>query len=358
MIGPEPETPSAAPPLPGAVFVPWAPLGSQPLLRALPPRLAAAATWRLKVRAWSQAIARQRPDAVLASAPEALLAAAEARRRGAAVVYDAHEFYEDEHGDSARTAWVRRAHARAAHLVDGFVTVNAGIAALYADAQPGFPAAVVVGNGTPFGLSRGDGSLQAAAGLAPRTKVVLYHGSLAPMRGLDRLAAAAPLLPDGFAVVMMGRGPLGSSLAERVGPKLRLIPPVPYEDLPVRLAAASVGAVLYEGEALNQTWCSPNKFFEFASAGVPMIVGDLPGLRLYPDIFRDCVVVEAGADAARIAQACVSAVERRAVARANAREFAARHGWPVQAKAMIEAVENAIQRRSLEGQVEPEAPRS
>jgi len=44
-------------------------------------------------------------------------------------------------------------------------------------------------------------------------------------------------------------------------------------------AGATVGIIPYEGDILNHWFCTPNKLWEFPSAGVPLIVQPFPELR-------------------------------------------------------------------------------
>ena len=62
------------------------------------------------------------------------------------------------------------------------------------------------------------------------------------------------------------------------GSNIFLLPPVPYGELLKWVQGASLGAILYEPANENQLLCSPNKIWEYASSGVPVIATDLPFL--------------------------------------------------------------------------------
>jgi glycosyltransferase involved in cell wall biosynthesis len=56
-------------------------------------------------------------------------------------------------------------------------------------------------------------------------------------------------------------------------------PGVPREELHLWSAGASVGVIPYENVVMNHWICSPNKLWEFPTAGVPIIVQPYPELR-------------------------------------------------------------------------------
>jgi len=204
------------------------------------------------------------------------------------VVYDAHEIYEEAaDAGPAQARRFGRIHRACAWACDGFVTINPSIAAWYAENHPRLPPAVVVMNAAPaLPAIRYDGRLHRAAGLPPEVKILLFQGGLKAMRGLEEVAAAAGHLPPPWAVVMMGHGELreplartARDLAKKIGrphPPLTLIPPAPLAELPLWTAGAAVGLIPYLKRGLNHWYCTPNKLWEYPSAGVPVLASPFP----------------------------------------------------------------------------------
>jgi glycosyltransferase involved in cell wall biosynthesis len=205
---------------------------------------------------------------------------------GIPLVYDAHEIYEAAAASrSGITDYYGRIHARFLKYVDGFVTINKSAAAYYAQAYPYLAPAVIVRNATnavePFAY---DGRMHEVLGLPTDRKILLYHGGFTAHRGLSTLVRTAPLLPEGWTLVMMGWGPLEAELNaivknEKIGTdKLRFMKGVPRDELHLWSAAGTAGVIPYENVVLNHWICSPNKLWEFPSSGVPIIVQPFPEL--------------------------------------------------------------------------------
>ncbi|MBY0421282.1 MAG: glycosyltransferase [Parvularculaceae bacterium] len=290
----------------------------------------------LRARRITQGILRAggafRPELIYVFDPEALPAALALKRRsGARLLYDAHEFHEAEDPSAPeRGAWVRKTERAASAEIDAFVTVNASIARLYAEAQPTLAKAIVVRNAVEAGrVAPYDGRLHEASGAPRERRLLLYQGGLAKMRGLDRLVAAAPLLGPDWMLVIMGDGPLGPSLKAAADPaRVRFMPPVPHIDLPAWTSGASLGAVLYEDIGLNQHFCSPNKLWEYPHAGVPLLASDLPELARVARGLGCGVLVPPDAPPATIA-AAVNDLKDADLARARAAcaAFSASETW-------------------------------
>ncbi len=118
------------------------------------------------------------------------------------------------------------------------------------------------------------------ASVGPQRRILLYQGGLGPDRDLRPVAKAAAELGDSYRFVILGR-PYGDVL-----PKLREIYPnlvhIPWVRPPTHLEITShahLGIVFYNHDALNSIFCAPNKIWEYAAYGVPMICQDIPGLR-------------------------------------------------------------------------------
>ena len=210
------------------------------------------------------------------------------RRLGAKVVYDSHELFENQSMISrSAAARARRRQRSAASRLDGFITVNESIARTLRDRYPALPEPVVICNATPLPAEPvlDDGRLREAAGVPAHERILLYQGGFAARRGLEALVRAAPLLPAGWTLVMMGWGSLESRLravaaeVDPAGERIRFIPPAPREELAAWTAGGDLGVIPYENTCLNHWFCSPNKLWEYPVAGVPILASPFPELR-------------------------------------------------------------------------------
>lgn len=210
------------------------------------------------------------------------------RRLGTRLVYDSHELYEDQSMISPHAARAARRRQRSiARRIDGFITVNDSIARTLHQRYPGLPEPVVVKNATEPQTEPpvDDGRLHRAAGLAEDVRILLYQGGFSPRRGLDVLVRTAPLLPEGWALVMMGWGTFESRLraiageVDPDGTRIRFVPPAPRAELAAWTAGADLGVIPYENVCLNHWYCSPNKLWEYPIAGVPILASPFPELR-------------------------------------------------------------------------------
>jgi glycosyltransferase involved in cell wall biosynthesis len=220
------------------------------------------------------------------------------------VVYDAHEIYAE-----AATPWrgvvdyYILLHRRYLPIVDRFITVNQSIAQYYHRVHPKLSPAVVIRNAaTRMPDCVYDGRLHEAAGLPRSEKILLYQGGFTTLRGLQDLVRSAASLPGGWTLVMMGWGPLEDELREIAKhserravegtavssepQKVRFIPDAPRTEVLFWTAGAALGIIPYDGDVLNHWLCTPNKLWEFPSAGVPLIVQPFPELRKVIEKYR------------------------------------------------------------------------
>jgi glycosyltransferase involved in cell wall biosynthesis len=211
-----------------------------------------------------------------------------ARRARGRALYDARDLY-PESGNLARMPPPIRSLAglverRWARRSDGIITVNDELAAILAR-RFDRPLPAVVMNCLPAWTppARPDRRFHALLGLAPETRVVLYHGGFLPSRGIEVLAAAVLQLRD-VTLVAMGDGPLRPALEKLAGEqradgRVHVLPPVPPADLVAWIAAADVGAMVNQPVSMNERISTPNKLFECLAAGVPVVSSDFPARR-------------------------------------------------------------------------------
>ncbi len=116
-------------------------------------------------------------------------------------------------------------------------------------------------------------------------KIILYQGTFGYERVLDQFILATRLLGDGYAVVLMGSNTADLQELVKKYPEVIHIDFIPA---PLHLTVTShahIGILSYVNtqkikhfDPLNAIYCAPNKIFEYAAFGVPMISNDIPGL--------------------------------------------------------------------------------
>lgn len=220
-----------------------------------------------------------------------LLYASEIRANFASnIVWDAHELYTDVPG--LRGASRDACHEfllRSQQQLDGLVVVNPLIEEIYRERYPALPPSISITNAcrTPKSVPY-DGRLHSAAGVSEGKRILLYQGGLGTHRGLDLLSELALFLSQEWVLVFMGHGEMQADLERRAqrrsfvvreDPHTVVVEPAPFDELPLWTSGASLATIFYEPTCLNSELASPNKIWEYAGAGVPLLARDLPFIR-------------------------------------------------------------------------------
>ncbi|MGH2793437.1 MAG: glycosyltransferase [Actinomycetota bacterium] len=268
-----------------------------------------------------------------------------ARRRGAALVFDAHELYTELPGlgDGERRRWERleRALIREADAVivpspsRGDVLVER-----YGIATP-----VVVMN-CP---DRSPPPDPAAGPLAPLRRggerLLVYAGGFIAGRGLENLIRAVPLV-DGTRLVMIGWGPVEPMLREiarndGVAERVTFLAPVDPDEVVPTIAGADVGLAPYLPIGLNNELAAPNKLFEYLHAGLAVAASDVPDVRRVVEGLAVGELFDAS-DPSSVAAAVrrlIADARTLAACRERARAAADRYTWEAQAAVLLRTYE-------------------
>lgn len=206
------------------------------------------------------------------------------------LVYEPHELETETVGLLGLRQWLLRLVERAfIGWADAVCVVNGSISDWYV-ASYRLSQAWVVRN-VPH-RSDSDpirtGHLRKAVGIAPDTQLFLYQGLLAPGRGVGLLINVFSKLPN-LHLVLMGYGEMESQvLAASVEYKnIHYMPAVPPEQVKNYTVDADVGIALIEKVCLSYYLSLPNKLFEYATCGVPVVVSNFPEMSHFVDEY-DC----------------------------------------------------------------------
>lgn len=204
------------------------------------------------------------------------------------VIWDAHEYYPDTTRLSiSKSLEIRKVIGDLQQALDAFVAVNDEIASKYCEEFQYLPTPEVSYNAARWnGPINYDGRLHDAANLDYTTKILLFQGGLTHDRGIQTVLELSKSLSTEWCAVFMGQGPLAKivhqtavEFRETDSHAPRLIDPAPLSELLKWTAGATIGTLLYEPTSLNHRFASPNKLWEYAAAGVPLICYDNPWLK-------------------------------------------------------------------------------
>ncbi len=207
-----------------------------------------------------------------------------AEERDVPFVYDTHEFAAQEHADRLKwrvlsAPYVRHIEASFAQRATRVMTVSDGIADALVEELGLARRPTVVRN------------IPAHRALPVREVTgeieLLYHGVLAPDRGVEQLIRSVPLWRPGRRLVIRGIGPdeYVRKLKDLAAgnQSVRFDPPVLPKELVDRAHESDVGIHAGVGTSRQVRFSLPNKFFEYLCAGLAVCISDLPELRRLVD---------------------------------------------------------------------------
>lgn len=126
---------------------------------------------------------------------------------------------------------------------------------------------------------------------------VMAHGQFYPGRGYEEMLGAAELLKGNpeIRICLRGMGNLEESLRNTVAEKhldnVTFYPPVQIEQLIPEAARSHVGIAITKPICLNFKLSVSNKLFEYAAAGLPVIMSDIPEHRYLNDKYHFGIIL-------------------------------------------------------------------
>lgn len=217
-----------------------------------------------------------------------------ARTWGVPLVYDAHElYYAQEVLPKAVQKKYFKLERRLIRQADLVITVNEFIAALMAQ-RYGVPAPKVIYNAASEPTATMDVGPSLRERVGESGPIILFQGWLSPERNIESLVRALPYVPEPAQLALIGYGGHEATLRQiakelHVERRVHFLGMVPSEQLLHLTRGADLGVIPYLPIDDNHRYCSPNKFFEFVLAGVPILAHTLP---FFQDMARRHGVVE------------------------------------------------------------------
>jgi len=229
---------------------------------------------------------RSKPDIYLACDLPVLIPFALAQLiTGGKLIYDSREIYTElpdvYQSPIKRLFWKfgERMAVKRAHRI---IAVCEGDREFLVSHYPGIQTEVVR-NTPPFSPKIKSNALRKQLGISPETPVILFLGSLLKSGGVAELVDSIPLTKKGH-LVILGTGPEQGHISHRISQspekkRISLLPPVPFTQVHPLVCSADLGVVLTKNEGISYQNVLPNKLFEYAQAGLPMVLSNLPEIR-------------------------------------------------------------------------------
>lgn len=275
------------------------------------------------------------------------VAAAAAEKAGGIAVYDSHELATEEYAE--RPEWRRAVRPVVAGIESRYVK-NARV---ISSVSPGITAHLqkTYSVSAPHFTLRNAPTYQATPFRpAGRPIRVLYHGIVAPGRGLEASIESVACWPAEFSLTIRGPSSLPGyteqlaalSAAKGVASRVVFAPPVAMTALVAEARSFDIGLMALPGHSLHNQFALPNKVFEYLMAGLAIAVSDLPEMATLVRENGAGFLVGDGSSAAIAAAINALSPDALNAQRARALEAAKIYNWETESAAVIDAYESAF----------------
>ena len=109
--------------------------------------------------------------------------------------------------------------------------------------------------------------------------VVLYQGHIGAGRDLTFVAKAVQELGDNYVLLLLGKDHNTVHKLKELCNNIVFIDFIPAPEYLVFTKNSTIGILSYDPTSINNVYCAPNKLFEYAAYGLPMLGNDIPGLK-------------------------------------------------------------------------------
>ncbi|XLX42199.1 glycosyltransferase [Ectopseudomonas mendocina] len=264
---------------------------------------------------------------------------------GSLVVYDAHELETEQvAGRGVRKKLSKWLERKLIYAVDLMFVVSESIADWYSN-EYGITRPVVLLNAPNKRAFKVNDHFRERLGIRKDQIILLYQGGLMKGRGVHLiLDAFKSRYDEQVVVVFMGYGEL-QPVVEAAAAQRRNIffyPAVAPQVVLEYTSSADLGISLIENTCLSYFYCMPNKLFEYAMAGLPVLVSSM----------KDMSELVSGSNMGAVISDFSAAGINRAiddflrqdigVMKANAYRVACENAWEMQEQKMLKSYKELL----------------
>lgn len=259
------------------------------------------------------------------------------------VIYDSHEYQIEQSG---KPKWLRPflkcLERFFIQYVDHVITVSDSIAneysRLYNITKP-----TVILNCPPYQETNKQDLFRIKFGISDESVIFLYQGGFSRNRGIEDILETFSQIDDPRKVIVfMGYGVLEAEIKIAADSHENIFyhEAVSQDVLLDYTASADVGILTYQNTCLNHYYCSPNKFFEYTMAGLPIIASDLYELSRLINKYDNGYLVKNGSS--QDLKKCVESIDHNGIAvkRQNALGMRDEFCWENQEKLLLNIYKN------------------
>ena len=261
------------------------------------------------------------------------------------VVYDAHELETEKVGLKGIIKVFSKITERVLiHHVDSVITVSEGIADDYARRYR-ISRPLIIYNCPYFKEIPRKPIFREKFQIRSDQVIFLYQGNLNLGRGIETLLKAFEnMTRTDMVLVLMGYGNLVPKILDitRKCSNIFYYPPVSPEIVLQYTASADIGIVFTENTCLNHFYSLPNKFFEYAMAGLGLLVNNLPEMRSLVEKYQCGLIIKEESD--EVVRETIEHLNREDLLRFsnNARSMARDFNWELQEETLLKIYRGLI----------------
>ena len=277
-------------------------------------------------------------------------------RNNSKIIYDAHELETEKNGLTRLSRiFVRVLEKWISERVDGFITVGYKIRSHYLK-RFGFEHSEVILNCPTRWQKVSKDLFREKFKISEKSFVALYQGGFMPGRAIEQLVQAFQVNDiKNIDFVFMGypaSTEAGRKSFDMILKKDKELDNFHYQEavgsdkLINFTSSADLGFCLIEDLCLSYRFYLPNKFFEYAMAGLPILTSDLPEMRKLVEEY-DCGVICESMTPDGIVNGLKKLLTKDLVKLGkNARKMAEDYSWEVQEEKLLRFYDKVVHKKT------------